>query len=194
MLHSFPHICSRIRQLLEQQDSVLVAIDGNSTAGKTTLAGMLAEAFPCNVFHMDEFFLQQHQRTPERLAEAGGNVDYERFQQEVLLPLTQGKAVSYRPFDCQSRSLQPPVTVPRQKLTIVEGTYSCHPFFGKAYDLTIFLSAAPELQRKRVLLRPEFKHRMFFEVWIPMEQQYFDTFAIQDRCDIVCSAQEEVWD
>jgi len=194
MLHPFSHICSRIRQLLEQQDTVLVAIDGNSTAGKTTLAARLAEVFSCNVFHMDEFFLQQHQRTPERLAEAGGNVDYERFREEILLPLTRGEPVCYRSFDCQTRSLLPPVAVPHQRLTIVEGTYSCHPFFGNAYDLTIFLSISPELQRQRVLLRPEWKHRMFFETWIPMEQQYFETFAIQKRCELVCSAREELWD
>lgn len=193
-MHSLTQIRNEIRRLLKEKDTVLVAIDGNCTAGKTTLADKLHKEFPCNVFHMDEFFLQPQQRTPERLAEAGGNVDYARFQQEVLLPLSRGEPVCYQPYDCRTGTLQEPVSLPRQRLNIIEGTYSCHPFFGKPYDLTIFLSVSPEVQRQRVLLRPAFKHRMFFDVWIPMEQKYFDTFSIQESCQIICSGQEDAWD
>ena len=88
----------QIDELLAKQDMVIVAIDGKCTSGKTTLASKLAEIYDCNVFHMDDFFLRPEQRTPERFAEVGGNVDYERFQEEVLLPLKDGKAFSYRPF------------------------------------------------------------------------------------------------
>ena len=66
----------RIDLLLAQSGQVIVAIDGNCTAGKTTLAGMLEEMYDCSVFHMDDFFLRPEQRTPERYAEIGGNVDY----------------------------------------------------------------------------------------------------------------------
>ena len=69
---------------------VMVAIDGKCTSGKTTLASKLAEIYDCNVFHMDDFFLRPEQRTSERFAEIGGNVDYERFQEEVLFPLRSG--------------------------------------------------------------------------------------------------------
>ena len=190
-MHFYTAISGQIRRLLAEKDTVLVAIDGNSTAGKTTLAEKLAEEFCCSVFHMDEFFLRPEQRTPQRLAEPGGNVDYERFRREVLLPLTQGKPVCYRPYDCRSQSLKTPVTVSRQRLSIIEGTYSCHPYFGDAYDLKIFLTVSPEVQRQRILRRPEHKHRMFFEVWIPMEQTYFSAFGIRERCHLVCSGQEE---
>lgn len=189
----FDQICSQIQRLLEEKDSVLIAIDGNCTAGKTTLAQKLAERFPCTVFHMDEFFLQPHQRTPQRLAEAGGNVDYERFHQEILLPLSRGEQVCYRPYDCRSGSLMASVTLPKRKITIIEGTYSCHPYFENPYDLRVFLSVSPEVQRQRVLERPAFKHRMFFETWIPMEQAYFDAFDIRESCGIVCRGQEETW-
>ena len=64
---------------------VLLAIDGRCGSGKTTLAGMIAQRYRAEVIHMDDFFLQKDQRTPERLAEPGGNVDRERFRQEVIL-------------------------------------------------------------------------------------------------------------
>ena len=190
-MHPLSHIRSEIRRLLEEKESVLVAIDGNCTAGKTTLADKLLTEFDCNVFHMDEFFLQPHQRTTERLSEAGGNVDYERFFAEVLTPLIRDESVSYRPYDCQVQALQAPVSMPKKKLNIIEGTYSCHPSFGKPYDLTVFLTVSPEVQRQRVLKRPEFLHQRFLEVWIPMEEQYFDTFSIAQGCDLICSGQED---
>jgi uridine kinase len=115
----------------------------------------------------------------------GGNVDYERFQEEVLLPLKSGKAFSYRPFDCSTFTLAAPVAVTPKKLNIIEGTYSHHPYFGNPYDLKILLTVDEETQRQRILERPAFLHKRFFEEWIPMENRYFDGFEIQAKCDLV---------
>ena len=134
----------QINMLLEEKNFVIVAIDGKCTSGKTTLASQLAEIYDCNVFHMDDFFLRPEQRTPERFAEVGGNVDYERFQEEVLLPLKSGKAFSYRPFDCSTFTLADPVAVTPKRLNIIEGTYSHHPYFGNPYDLKILLTVDEE--------------------------------------------------
>ena len=191
---TFTQICGQIQALLQEKETVLVAIDGNCTAGKTTLAAKLAQVFPCNVFHMDDFFLQSHQRTPERFSEPGGNVDYRRFHRDVILPLTRQEAVSFQPYDCQTASLQPHVDMPWHQLNIIEGTYSCHPFFGQPYDLTVFLSVSEDVQRQRILQRPQMLHQKFFTAWIPMEQAYFDTFSIADGCHLRCIGQEELWD
>ena len=163
----------QIDELLAAKDTVIVAIDGKCTSGKTTLASKLAEIYDCNVFHMDDFFLRPEQRTPERFAEVGGNVDYERFQEEVLLPLKSGKAFSYRPFDCSTFALAAPVSVTPKKLNIIEGTYSHHPYFGDPYDLKVLLTVDEETQQQRILERPAFLHKRFFEEWIPMENRYF---------------------
>ena len=178
-------IISRIDDLLARKESILIAIDGSCTSGKTTLARQLARRYDCNVFHMDDFFLRPAQRTPERFAEAGGNVDYERFREEVLLPLKAGGTFSYRPFDCGRMELAEPVTVDPKQLNIIEGTYSHHPFFRDVYDLKICLTITPELQRARVLERPPFLHRRFFEEWIPMENTYFAECTILGKSDLV---------
>lgn len=176
---------SRIDLLLSTKDTVLVAIDGSCTSGKTTLADLLTKEYNCNIFHMDDFFLQPEQRTPERFMETGGNVDYERFKEEVLIPLAEGTAFSYRPFDCSTFSLSAPVAVSPKKLSIIEGTYSQHPYFGNIYDLTIFLTVTPELRRARILERPAVLHQRFFNEWIPMEQQYFEGFSIREKADVI---------
>lgn len=181
----FLFVQPQIDRLLARKPQIIVAIDGNCTAGKTTLASQLAANYDCNVFHMDDFFLRPEQRTPERFSETGGNVDYERFWEEVLIPLKSGKPFSYRPFDCGTFQLTDPVSVMPKKLNIVEGTYSLHPYFRDVYDLKIRLTISPELQRQRILERPEFLHQRFFEEWIPMENRYFKGFAISEKCHII---------
>ena len=95
-------------QLLQQQKMqqqtqdrpAIVAIDGRCASGKTTLCSFIEQKTGYTVLHLDHFFLQPHQRTPQRLAQPGGNVDYERFWQQVMVPLRQGVSFSYRPYDC----------------------------------------------------------------------------------------------
>lgn len=175
---------------MDKKERILIAIDGSCTAGKTTLANQLAQIYDCNVIHMDDFFLRPEQRTEARYAQPGGNVDYERFREEVLIPLQSGLPFSYHPFDCGSFTLALPVTVTPKKLTIVEGTYSQHPYFENPYDLKFFLTVTPEIQRQRILARLAFLHQRFFEEWIPMEHTYFDTFGIPSHADLVLSTEQ----
>ena len=171
------YVKQQIDHLLAQKDFVTVAIDGQCTSGKTTLAAQLAAIYDCNVFHMDDFFLRPEQRTAARFAEVGGNVDYERFYREVLLPLQERQPFSYRPFDCSTFTLAEPVSVMPKKLNIIEGTYSHHPYFDDPYDLKLMLQVDEATQRQRILQRPAFLHKRFFEEWIPMENRYFAMLA-----------------
>jgi len=178
-------LCERINQLLETKNRVIIAIDGNSAAGKTTLAQQLKEIYDCNLFSMDDFFLQPWQRTPERLAEAGGNVDYERFRREVIDPLLGGLPFSYRPYDCTIENLKEAIAVDVRPFNVVAGVYSLHPTLCDVYDLKVFLEIDAEEQLRRILLRngPELYDR-FVREWIPMEQLYFERLKIKQQCDV----------
>ncbi len=177
-------IFSKVRGLLEEKERVLVAIDGRCAAGKTTLAARLQEVFACNVFHMDDFFLRPEQRTKERYAEPGGNVDRERFEAEVLRPLLSHKPFSYRPFDCRTMALQAPVEVNPTALSVIEGTYSCHPALFGSYDLRIFLTVTPKEQLLRIRRRNAEGVEMFTKRWIPLEEHYFAAYQIEERCEM----------
>lgn len=174
-----------IDERLPRQARLLLAIDGGSASGKTTLAALLAQRYGCPVFHMDDFFLRPEQRTPQRLAEPGGNVDRERFFSEVLQPLRQGGPASYRRYDCQTGQLLPPVLRQAGQLNVIEGAYSMHPELSALYDLSVFLAVSLETQHRRILQRePAFKQQLFFQKWIPMENRYFQAFSIPERCDL----------
>lgn len=178
------HLAERIRALAEEK-IVIVAIEGGSASGKTTLASKLAEELDANLFHMDDFFLQPHQRTKERFLEPGGNVDYERFLLEVLLPIRAGIPFSYRVFDCMTMDFGETIAVTPGRIHIVEGAYSMHPALEKYYDLSVFLEISPETQKARILRRNgERMLQRFVNEWIPLEQRYFDLTHAKDRCTL----------
>ena len=184
-------IMSEIDTLRGQKQQVLVAIDGRSAAGKTTLAALLRESNGCNVIHMDSFFLRPEQRTAQRLEEPGGNVDRERFEEEVLVPLLRGEPFSYRPFDCKKQEMAPAIQVTPHPVTVIEGAYCCHPLLAPVYDLTVFLSIGEAEQSRRILERNgESGLVAFGQKWIPLEESYFAAFGIRERCDLSLDTDE----
>lgn len=184
-----PLLC-RIDRLLSRGKHVVMAIEGGSASGKSTLAALLKEVYGAAVFHMDDFFLRPEQRTPERFAEPGGNVDRERFRSEVLNCLAAGEPFVYRPFDCSTMSLGEPVAAQPAALTVVEGAYSMHPELRGAYDLSVFLAVDEQTQRQRILLRNGPKMLARFESeWIPLERRYFEHFDIPAACTLQLSAE-----
>lgn len=179
-------ILSSIDKLMKAERPVRVAIDGPCASGKSTLGKMLSELYCCPLISMDDFFLRPEQRTPSRLAEPGGNVDYQRFQQEVLAPLVQDKPFSYRPWDCHRQSFSTPRVIPSSPLTIVEGSYSLRPDLREHYHLRIWVEAPPKVRRQRLLERdgPEMLER-FLSLWIPMEDRYFSSCKVKECCHLV---------
>lgn len=177
---------SALNGLPEQGKPLVLAVDGPAAGGKTTLAKLLKEKYGCAVISMDHFFLPLQLRVPERFAQPGGNVHFERFAAEVSPFLGGGRAFSYRAFDCRSMEYTPPLEVPASKLTVVEGSYSLHPGLEAVYDLKVYLTVSPAEQRDRILRRnaPELARR-FFEEWIPMEEVYAGTYGIAQSCDLV---------
>lgn len=174
-----------LMQWIDAMPQGLIAIDGPCASGKSTLAAALGAVFGAGVLHMDDFFLRPEQRTAQRLAEPGGNVDRERFAAEVLTPLRAGKDFAYRPYDCSVQALSAPVAFLMTPRVIVEGAYSMHPELRDAYALSAYVTVDPVEQRARLLERngPEMLQRFETE-WIPMEQAYFDAYQVADACDI----------
>ncbi|MBR3972652.1 MAG: hypothetical protein IKJ99_01715 [Oscillospiraceae bacterium] len=186
----FLQLFAEIDKLI-QKGSAVIAIEGGSASGKTTLSGILSEIYDCTVFHMDDFFLRPEQRTAKRFAEPGGNIDRERFLEEVLIPLKNGKPIQYRRFDCGSMKIAPAVQVVPQKLTVIEGAYSMHPELADIYDLSVFLDVSSAVQKARIQKRnsPELARR-FHEEWIPMEKLYFSEMDVKNRCSLILSVTE----
>lgn len=182
----FAEVFRRIDALKAHAKPIVVAIDGGSASGKTTLAEIIAGVYDAAVFHMDDFFLPPERKTPQRLSEPGGNVDYERFNREVMASLRSGGEFLYRRYDCKTGALEEPIKAQTSSVNVVEGAYSMHPVLKDRYDLKIYLDIDGVEQSRRILRRNgEAMHRRFMEEWIPLENRYFDALDIKSQCDIV---------
>lgn len=185
-------VCSRFLRVLPilqaiahmPQEMRIIALDGRCASGKTTLAQQLSKVTGAGVVHMDDFFLPAGLRTEARLAEPGGNVHYERFE-EVLNVLKNPRAFRYRCFDCSRMALGEEREIPGGSLRIVEGAYSCHPVFGEYMGLRVFCDVETQEQLRRIGRRDgEEMLKNFQSRWIPMEEQYFQHFRIREQAHL----------
>ncbi len=180
---NFLPLFSAIDKLLAENPAPILAIDGKCASGKTTLAQLLEKVYPCHLIHMDDFFLQAHQRSEERLAEIGGHVDYERFCNEVLCKLHGETDFFYRPYRCISQDFSGSVPVNNRKMRVVEGSYAMHPQFGDYATLAVFMSASETQQLVRIAKRNgPAAVEIFKTIYIPKENIYFKTFHVRQRC------------
>ncbi|MCF0115987.1 MAG: hypothetical protein HUJ56_11605, partial [Erysipelotrichaceae bacterium] len=136
---------TKLNELVEQHDTLLIAIDGMCGSGKSVLGKRIAEVFDGNLFHMDDFYLQAYQRTEKRYATPGENADHERFEREVLIPLMHKDDVQYHTFNHEDFSVNKEYTlIPYKKINIVEGSYTLHKDLQKYFDYSIYLTIDSE--------------------------------------------------
>ena len=79
-----------------------------------------------------------------------------------------------------------PVLAAHTGLALVEGSYALHPELYRYYHTRIFLTCSPAVQRQRLLEREGTAGLARFQArWIPLEEAYFQTFRLPERCDLV---------
>lgn len=163
---------------LPDRPRFLLAIDGPCGSGKTTLAQLLCHLLDAPCIHMDDFHIPHALKTPERLAQPGGNSDRERLLKEVLKPWTAGSPVTYQAYDCSADALTAPRKIPASRLLILEGSYAHHPALAAYVDLSVFIQVNPQEQLQRIAHRCPEKLPAFQQRWIPLENAYFTAFHL----------------
>lgn len=177
-------------ELARAKKPTIAAIDGRCGSGKTRLASIAEHIFPCQVVHMDDFYLPPDRRAPNWENIPAGNMDLERFREEVLLPAQTGTLKRYRPFDCQTGQFGAPVELDGWPLTLVEGSYSHHPALAEGYSRKIFLTCSHAEQIRRLKTREGDDYPMFEQRWTPMEERYFGAFQIEENAGLVLDTTE----
>lgn len=170
----------------------IIAIDGRCAAGKTTLAGKMAEELHCKVVHMDDYYLPFNKRTDSVMQKPGGHMDYERIIDEIFAPLKAGREAWCHPYDCHNDIYGEKYVIKPDEMLIIEGAYSCHPGLEAYYDYKIFLDIAPEEQERRLTQRNPERVEMFQKMWIPREEFYFEAYRVEEKSDVVMEMGGEI--
>lgn len=174
---------SKIEHLVTQKKRVVIAIDGQAASGKSTLAEKIAKIFFGDIIHMDDYFLQPNQRVSERLLEIGGNIDYKRFDEEVIQKLNE-QTITIHPYDCQTDTYKAEIKLDDPKLIIIEGAYALRKEWIKYYDLKILVTIDPVLQKNRIQIRNgNSMLSRFLNEWIPKENEYIKDQELYHKVD-----------
>lgn len=176
-------LCCEIQRLLSEHNSVILAIDGRCASGKTTLATKLQEEFCCNVIHMDDFYLPMNQREEDWQKSPGKNIDFTRLE-KIIKNIPYQDSYQICPYLCSDGKFGEPILYHKNRLTVIEGSYSCYPILKKYYHYCVFLEIPSEEQKNRLLKRNgENGYLHFKNLWIPLEEQYLKTYSIKQYCD-----------
>ena len=163
-------------------ERLMVTIDGPCASGKTTLAEKLAGVFEAAVVHTDDYVIPHGQKTPERLANPGGNCDADRLSKEVVIPWKHGDTVLIRKYDCRNDRLLPAEKLPDSRILVLEGSYANLPMIREHADVRVFVNTPWEIRKERLIRRESPQSlRMFYDRWIPLEDRYFEAYGLPDQ-------------
>lgn len=202
-MYELTEACSQIviaiNQILTHQSPVLVALDGGSGSGKSTIASRLAQEIDCVIVPLDDFYSasipdwEWDARSPsERLRDV---FDWKKLRRDVLEPLIAQQTARWYPFDFVS-GLRPdgtyalsPHAVEKQPAPVIllEGAYSSNPKIADLIDLKVLIDV-PVLERHRrldQLERDKQKLKRWHAIWDVVEEYYFSAVMPKPAFDIV---------
>ncbi len=187
-------LTARIRQLTPGHERrsapVLVALDGRSGTGKSTLARISGEALDALVIDGDDFYSGGtgdfwDGMGPEEKVELA--IDWRR-QREVLERLRRRLVAVWRPYDWEADDgrLGAPVSGGPAEVVILEGAYSAPPELADLLTLRVLLDVPRDVRRARLLRREGARYRAEWESrWADAEDLYFGTRMPRGAFDLV---------
>ena len=184
MYSLYNDIASIAKEVLEHKNYCFIAIDGALCSGKSSLAADLKKRLDATVISTADFYLPIEKRSEERMSEAGGIFDYERFIEEVCNHRHE-ESFLHQPYDQLNLQFGKENTIVKKPIVIVEGTYSLHPQVKDLYDLNIFLKISNELQIARIRECKSDNYKTCINYIVPLEKEYFTNCDIENIADIV---------
>jgi uridine kinase len=160
---------------------MIIAVDGHSSSGKTTLAGRLATALPAAaVLHTDD--LAWHQ---------GVFAWDELLLTDVLPVVRSGSPLDYRPPQWVARSRPGSITLPGNlEFLLIEGVGASQPSLRSAYAMIIWVETdePTRLARDQTRLTAGEMTPDDYASWMAEENAYTVSHRPWEHADLLISA------
>lgn len=154
--------------------AVLVGIDGRGGAGKSTFARALVACLrDATVVEFDDFYRPSATRLAPGDPDIGGNFEWRRLRDQVLLPLSRGEEARYQRYDWGADSMAEWRSVSARGVVVVDGNYSTREELRGLYDFRIWVEAPHAVRLARGLERDgESARGRWLDEWMPEEERY----------------------
>jgi len=168
---------------------LIVALDGRSAVGKTTLAAALGERLGAAVIEGDDFYAGgTGVRAEAPAALVAACIDWQR-QRHVLEALRAGEEAAWHAFDweafdgglCAEATVKAPAPI-----VILEGVYAARPELADLIDIAVMLRTDEGLRESRLLAR-EGGIGAWERQWHAAEDYYFEFIRPLTSFDILVS-------
>jgi uridine kinase len=153
----------------------IIALEGGSCSGKTTISNELSKRENITVIHVDDFFDNSNDKI---------GINSSRILEEIIMRAQPEKPLSYRRFDCTSgKFIEEDIEM--TNILIIEGVYSANLSLRKYYNAIIFLEASESEQISRLKERSNKLFSCFLNEWIPREKRYFERENVYLDSDLI---------
>ncbi|GAB3257692.1 nucleoside/nucleotide kinase family protein [Kineosporia babensis] len=168
---------AQVLRLITPNTATVIALDGPSGAGKTTLADQVAAELgdTAAVVRMEDLYPGWD----------GLEAATHRLADEVLPPLLRGQEAVFTRWDwTEDRYGQIRDVVPSKLVTIVEGVGSGTLAAASSISALVFVNAPEQVRHARAMARDGEGYRPHWERWAAQERRYFARERPQERADL----------
>lgn len=192
-------VITAIQQLLaKRKPPVIVALDGGSGCGKSTIAKCVAKELDAGIVPCDDFFAanitdkQWDARTA--VERANDAIDWRRLRSDVLEPLIAGGITRWQAFDFESGKLADGTyamsndikTLEPRPIIILDGIYSARQELSDLVDLSILIDVPIAVRHARLAEREEVSFlKAWHERWDGAELWYLTVAKPPESFDLV---------